>query len=325
MARSGSVDYTRTRTEIIQAAYRKNRVLGEGQTLSGWKMEKGNEALNLMLKSWMSHGRHLWKIEDAALFFVDSQADYILGSGATAAHWAITHVKTELSVAAVATDLTITVDDDEGMSDGDVIGIVLDDDTVQWTTINGAPAANVITLTAAITGAAAIDQHVYAFTSRANRPLRILTGGARLVLDGGNEIPIKVCSREDYKRLPNKSTAGKVVQISYDPQLDNGILSVWPTPDTPQDYLKFLFSTPIEDMDRVSHEPDFPIEWYEAIVYNLAERLASECGLPIQERKELKLEAREKLDEVKGFDQEITSVFITRKPDFRRGHSARRP
>lgn len=323
MARSGSVDFTRTRNEIINAAYRKNRVLGEGQTLSGWKVTVASEALDLMLKSWMSHGIHLWKILDAAVFLVDSQAEYTLGSGTSAARWASTWVKTELSAAAVETDTTLTVDDDDGISDGDILGLVLDDDTVHWTTVDGTPAANVITIDDAITGDAAINQHVYAFTSRANRPLRVLAG--RVVYDGGNEVPVRVMSRQEYNDIPNKTTAGKIHSIYYDPKLDNGTLKVWNTPDTPQDYLIITYETPIEDMDRVSHEADFPIEWYEAIVYGLAERLAPECGLPAQERTLLKQEAKEKLEEVRGFDQEITSVFFRRKPDFRRGFRSRMP
>lgn len=67
---------------------------------------------------------------------------------------------TTLAVAAIATDGTITVVDDDEFDNGDAISVLLDDGTLHSTTINGAPAANVITLTAAMPGPAAIGNTV---------------------------------------------------------------------------------------------------------------------------------------------------------------------
>ncbi len=75
-------------------------------------------------------------------------------------HYISDGVDTTLSVAAVATDLTIDVVSDTGFSDGDFIGIILDDGTQHKTTVDGAPAANVITLDDAIPSAAAIGKAV---------------------------------------------------------------------------------------------------------------------------------------------------------------------
>lgn len=83
---------------------------------------------------------------------------------------------TTLSVAASATDTSITVVDASGFADGDYIGILLDDGTEDKTTVNGAPAGNVITLTDAITGAAAISNAVV----------------EPLLLSGDNDVPTSV-------------------------------------------------------------------------------------------------------------------------------------
>jgi hypothetical protein len=73
----------------------------------------------------------------------------------------VTHrVDTTLSVAAVATDTTITVASATGIASGDTIAILLDDETTHFTTVNGAPAGNVVTLTVAMPGAAAIGRDV---------------------------------------------------------------------------------------------------------------------------------------------------------------------
>jgi hypothetical protein len=73
----------------------------------------------------------------------------------------VTHrVDTTLSVAAAASATTITVASATGISSGDMIAVLLDDDTTHFTTVSGAPAGNVVTLTVAMPGAAAIGRDV---------------------------------------------------------------------------------------------------------------------------------------------------------------------
>lgn len=67
---------------------------------------------------------------------------------------------TTVAVAGVATNTTIKVVDDTGFGDGDFIAIELDDGTQHQTTINGAPAANVITLDDALPSSSAIGKYV---------------------------------------------------------------------------------------------------------------------------------------------------------------------
>jgi len=49
-----------------------------------------------------------------------------------------------------ATETDWAVDDDQSAADGDIIGAVLDDDTIHWTSISGVPAGNVITVSAGV-------------------------------------------------------------------------------------------------------------------------------------------------------------------------------
>lgn len=67
---------------------------------------------------------------------------------------------TTLSSAASATDTSIEVNDITGFSDGDPIGIELDDGTQHKTTINGAPSGSTINIDDAMPGAAAIGNDV---------------------------------------------------------------------------------------------------------------------------------------------------------------------
>lgn len=120
-------------------------------------------------------------------------------------------------------------------------------------------------------------------------------------------------TRQGYVSIPNKSQTGLPTQWYYDPQLDNGTIYVWPLPDsTSADYtLKVVYQSPIEDMDSSTDDFDFPQEWYEAIKYGLAVRLAPAYGLTYNERLILKREFDEILELAKSWDTEQESVYFT--------------
>lgn len=103
------------------------------------------------------------------------------------------------------------------------------------------------------------------------RPLRILSARRRV---GSIDTPIWVTSREEYFSLPNKTTEAPATQIYYDPQLVNGVIYVWPTPDNSTDTIRFDYEGLIQDFDTASDDTPLPSEWSEALSWNLATRLA---------------------------------------------------
>lgn len=102
-----------------------------------------------------------------------------------------------------------------------------------------------------------------------NRPLEI--ANVRKVVSSV-ESEIRIASRNEFMNQPSKDSEGKPVYVYYDPQLTMGELWVWPTPDA-ADSIKFSYKSYIEDFDSLSDDPDFPAEWLDALVYNLALRL----------------------------------------------------
>ncbi len=95
----------------------------------------------------------------------------------------------------------------------------------------------------------------------------------RKIIDGGDETPMRMISRAEYMNLP-KNNSGEPVAVYFERRLDNAVLYVWPKPDANADTMKFSTKQYIEDFDQASNNPYFPLEWIEAIVYNLAVRLA---------------------------------------------------
>jgi len=302
MATSGSIDYTRTRNELLIGALRLIGKSGRGKTHSAADIDDAAEALELMIKAWQATGIHLWKVKHATLFITKGTGSYDL----TGSHCTLDYVRTEVKVAASSGASTIDVDSITGISDGDYIGIELDDGTMQWTTINGAPAGDTITLTDVTTDTVAIDNTVYTYTTQLVRPLKMID--ARRISD--NDIQIDVVSREEYFTLPTKTATGEVNQVYYDPQLGAGKLYIWPTGSKADDRVQLTFMMPIEDFDSANITPDFPQEWLEAIKFSLASRLGLEYGIELKKQLYLDARAGKMLFDVEDFDEESTSVYF---------------
>lgn len=310
MATSGSTDFNLTRNEIIEEALKLLGVGARGETISAEDNADASRALNLMVKAWQAQGYHLWGIQTATLLVQKGTGEYSLGPSGDHATTSLTETTLAADAAAAAT--SIAVASASGIADTYYIGIELDSGSLQWTTVSGAPVGNAVTIADALTGAASSGNAVYVYQTKAGRPLRIAE--ARIV-ESGNEVPMFRLGRSGYFELANKTSEGKPTQFYYEPQLTNGKLWIWPTPNNVDMRIKFSFERTLEDFDSAADNADFPVEWLEAIKYNLAARLAPQYGLPLDMRAWLKQEAQAALDEALGFDREDASVYF--QPDYR--------
>lgn len=104
------------------------------------------------------------------------------------------------------------------------------------------------------------------------------------------DVPMRILTREEYNRLGNKTSSGMPIQVYYDPQREYGDLYVFPVPsatDATNNVITITYQRPFEDFDSSVDTPDFPQEWFDAVTYGLATRLAPEYGISIPDRKTL--------------------------------------
>ena len=313
MATSGSTNFAVTRDDIINEALELLGVLSEGESANADQITSASRTLNMMTKAWQADGLNLFAVERMYLFTEKTQEEYSLSS-TTTDHVTTDFVETTVSVAATAGASTITVTSATGILDGDQIGIASGTD-VQWTTVNGTPAANVITLTDTLDADADVNAVVYAFTTTADRPMKIME--AYIHLAGSNtDIPIGKISRRYYNQLSVKDNVGIVNQFYYDPQVSAGQLFVWPTTDDEKNYIVMFVQRTLDDLDAGTDNPDFPQEWYLPLALNLAVLLATKFGVPATEYREIASQAQGYYEMARGFDEELyTSVYLT--PDQR--------
>lgn len=303
MATSSSTNFNLSRDDLLMGALRLVGKGGRGKTPSASDMADAAEALELMVKSLQATGVHLWKVQEATLFLDKGVASYSLPS----ANCTQSYVSTTMKVAGVATDLTIDVNSITGMTTADYIGIELDDGTMHWTTINGAPSGDTVTITVALPSAAAISNTVYAYTTQIVRPLKALS--ARRI--GASDIDIDVVSRDEYFMLPNKLSTGEVNQVYYDPQLTTSKVYVWPTGNNADDRIEITFMMPIEDFDSSAITPDFPQEWLLPLKWGVASLLGPEYGLDLNRQMYLDSRATAFMQNANDFDEEYASVYFT--------------
>lgn len=308
MTTSNSVNFSVSRDDILKYAAFELGVLAEGETLSPTSTIDYSLRLNSWVKSLMAQGAKLWAMKQGTLFLTAGTAQYSLG--ATGTHCTNSYVQTTLSTAEALGSTSLGITSATGMSASDNIGIVLDDGTIHWTTISGAPGTTT-TIATGLASAAAAGNVVFAYTSKINRPQRIHEDSAYWHSSTGYDTPVNIVGRAEYSRISNKTATGKIVQAFYDPQLINGSLSIWPTPDNATDVLKFWYERVIEDFDAAGDTPDFAIEWTEALILGLAARMMRTAGtLDAQTKAEIQAAADRALSEAMGFDREMVSTYF---------------
>lgn len=302
MAVSASSDFSVNRDELISAAFRIIGILAPGDTALAARVTTATEALNMMIKSWQSEGIGLWLNQTVTLLLQADDIDYSLGPSGD--NCSGTVVKTEVATAAAAAETDIVVDSITGMTDGDYVGVETDNGDIHWTTISGTPASSTLVLATGLDYAAAVDNHVYTYTTKIQRPLEIIE--ARLVDADDKERPLAIISRTKYMAIANKTLEGTPNQIYVDAQLTDIVVYVWPEPDDMKYRMKLTIKRPVYDLDSATDDFDFPVEWSRALKYNLAIELAPEYDVTVTQS--VKDIAKETKDSVSGFDREQTSV-----------------
>jgi hypothetical protein len=313
MAISGSTDFDRTRNEIVTAALSLLGVYAAGETISSEDVADASVFLNMMVKAWNADGIHLWKQSEITLFCEASTNSYSL----TTSNCTASYVETALSADAASSDTALTVDSISGISNGDYLGIVLDDNTIHWTTVSGAPSGSTVTAATGLASAASSGNAVYAYTTKVGKPLRI-RNIRRKTMDGTEVFMGRngdTVSRTEYMSYPNKTATGAPVQAYYDPRISTGTLFVWPSPDTDLHRIVFTGDLLLEDFDAIANTPDFPSEWLEAIVFNLAVRLGPTYGLVMtRDKPDVVAMAAQFKDNLLNWDREPASVMF--QPDY---------
>lgn len=143
-------------------------------------------------------------------------------------------------------------------------------------------------------------------------PLKMLEAYS-IPTNGNTRIPMNIISNEEYNRLPTNTSGGQPIQLTYQPLVNTGEIKIWPVPDSSvvTNYqVKIVYQAPFDYFNSATDTMDFPEEYYLPIIYHLAVLIAPDWGIPIDDRRELKKEAKEYMDNVQSFGEEDASWFF---------------
>lgn len=315
MATSGIYNYSRTLNQIASEALELIEAVGDGEPLSGNHIEKAKASLNSLLKEMQTLGLNLWTDTEATLFLTVGQASYDL----TTAHAANTYYETATTAATTAGATSIPVSSVDNIEDGDVIGIIQNNNDLFWTTVNGTPSGLTVQLDDAITLATVSGAEVYNYrpgtaTAPALIPISRIINVRRK--EGSDyETPIRFESRSSYFNQPNKSQTGTPIQAYYSRQdragESAGTMYLWSTPNSSIPVINFTYERKVQVMVNAGDTLDLPDYAHEFVIYNLAERLILKFGCGAERAQLIYAGAKKTRDAILAYGTEMYPIQVT--------------
>lgn len=288
MAASGSYDFSMSRDDLILSAHQHIGAVGEGETCTTAQTTEAAKLLNMIVKLRAKDGMPLWALKRGYVLPVTGTA-----SVSTSGQIASSYVQTTTSAAASSGGSTVTLTSVTGVANGYNIGIGLDDGTMQWTTVSGAPSGSVVTLATTLTDDVASGNYIYVYqtANRVPRIIRVIEANVNNLV-GSNSYPINQISRTEYYELGNRTAASTPNQYYMDIGLTSQEMYVYPRFSNSQAIIEFSYQAPFQDFDASTDTPDFPQEYYLPLMMELAFFLGPKFGVPSDERKLLLQEAQ---------------------------------
>ncbi len=280
----------------------------DGETLTADFYTRATKSLNVMLKTWEAQGIHLWTMQEGVLFLRVAQSEYPFGDSSTKI--ANTYYETESSVAVVAGSVVIPVESTVGIANGYNVGVVNSDNDLQWSTVVSFVANTSITLNDPLLVGINVNAVVYYYSTTDFKPcLRVLD--VRRKESDDYEVPINLISRQEYFSLPNKNSQGYPVQAYYSREEPDGIMYIWNAPSSSVPVIRFTYERKLQIMTQAEQTFDVPEYWYEAIIYNLASRLAITYGCAPTRLQLIAGMARQTLSDALGYDTDLYPIKLT--------------
>jgi len=324
--------YSSTGNQIIQDAYEHLRVKQKGQSLDADDQAQAERYLNNIIKDLQKDGLFLWKAQEAAVFFQPNRRTYQLGNQttfvcaaddvpvvdnqvyATEGDWVATTLTADAAGAQAIINITSLLaysgtTFNTSCTTSIKVGIVLDDSTIQWSTLTSI-ATLAITLTDNLTSAASSGNRVFLYLTHLDKPLKIEKDNVRVWQSSTVETPIFLKAWTDYNLLADKgSTSSLPVQIAYSPEIDTGTLAVWPISTSLNNVLLFRYMAGFDIFDGTATQ-DAPPEWTRTLGWMLAAELGSSKGVKLDRQSYLDNKAFALKEDLLDWDTDNSSLYL---------------
>lgn len=292
MATSGSWDFGQTAAQLIQSAHEDMGMIEPGGTATAADIALALSRLNTIAKQYQgrsdsSPGLKIHTRQRITMFLAKGQQSYLIGPASGDARASTAAGRTTISAdeALGQTVISITSNTDTTtypgttitMTSADIVGIELNDGTIQWTTISGTPGAT-MTISVALTAAASAGRYVWWFTSRAQRFPYIES--AVLRNKDLTDVPFSIYteSAQYDQGVVSKYADGTPTCMLVEPLRLNTRITLDTQPTVVTDTVILTVYYPAEDYDATTNDIAFPQEALEFLRYELMFKLAPSVG-----------------------------------------------
>lgn len=127
----------------------------------------------------------------------------------------------------------------------------------------------------------------------------------------GARVPMDIEADYDFNTYPTNTNGNIPFKITYTPAINYGTIKLWPTGlSTNTNAVTIVYSRPIEYFNVSTDTMDLPEEWYDAVIWDVAVKMAPRWGIPIPDRRELKSEAKQYWEHAFDSGFEDASFYI---------------
>ena len=150
-------------------------------------------------------------------------------------------------------------------------------------------------------------------TVNVSKPLKVLNAHYR-VTSTNVDVPLVIITRDEYNRLSSKFVEGTPSQVYFDIQRTYTDMYVYPVPTTAwaaANSIIVTYQRTLDDVDAAGDEPDFPIEWFDALTFMMADRLSPEYGINEEHRSDVQRRAMQYKMEALSFGTEEGSLYFS--------------
>ncbi len=313
MTASGLSTYNPAVTDIIAKALKALGVIADGEVPTGDMFQDALSELNGIVAAAQATGAHVWTEQEAILFVQPGQVKYQIGAPSLNANTsdADSWIRLTLanSVQEGATAIVIQDPDDIPVAGivGANIGIILNDNSTFWTTVASVVGSTINLGTAIPEQGATSGAFALVYETAIVRPLKV-PRASLIYLNGMNETPMTVMSRQGYMDQPNKFSPGVPTQFFYTPQLDRGWLYLWPAPQNSLYGIRFTWYRPLQDFFNPGDTMDFPQEWIAPLRWILARDLMGSYDTPPPRSQYIMQQAAQYSDLALSYDRESEPI-----------------
>lgn len=319
MTTSGIYSFNVSRNEVIRQAMLNLLALDPDENPTDREISDCAFLLNMIVKQWQGNndfgkGLKVWTRRRGHLYLNSAGYQYLLGPSGTG--WApdASYATTSTSAAANAAATAIQVASTTGIATGYHIGVIYQASggplTYLWTTVVSV-VGSTVNLTDPLPGDVAAGAIVVAYQTTATQP--IVLESVVLRDDQGNDIPVRVLRTvQDYDILPAKTNPSNIsdpgaVYLEFQLENSNLFTDVAAAADVTK-HLVFTYLEAVMDITDPADNPEFPQEYFLALVWELANQACSMFGATWTQDMQAKYEMATAIAKKK--DPEVSTTFF---------------